>query len=162
MTKLQKEILNLLQEDARFTTKKIAQITNCSVDEIEQNIDFMEKTGIIVGYTAIANTDMFEKDRVQALIEINVTPEKTKGFDSIAEEICEFEEVEGVFLTSGKNDLTIIVNGKSLNDISIFVSEKIAPLKNVISTTTNFVLKKYKIENKHIQQKKDTREVVNP
>ena len=146
MDKLQKDIINLLTDDARYTVKKIAQILNEKEDKIESIIDDMEKSGVIVKYTAIINSEEYTDDNVQALIEVRVTPEPSKGFEAIAEEIASFDEVDSIYLMSGGYDFCVILKGKSLREVAMFVSERLSTLGGVISTATHFILKKYKID----------------
>ena len=146
MDKLQKDIINLLTDDARYTVKKIAQILNEKEDKIESIIDDMEKSGVIVKYTAIINSEEYSDDNVQALIEVRVAPEPSKGFEAIAEEIASFDEVDSIYLMSGGYDFCVILKGKSLREVAMFVSERLSTLGGVISTATHFILKKYKID----------------
>lgn len=146
MDKLQKDIINLLTDDARYTVKKIAQILNEKEDKIESIIDEMEKSGVIVKYTTIINSEEYTDDNVQALIEVRVTPEPSKGFEAIAEEIASFDEVDSIYLMSGGYDFCVILKGKSLRQVAMFVSERLSTLGGVISTATHFILKKYKID----------------
>lgn len=146
MDKLQKDIINLLTDDARYTVKKIAQMLNEKEDKIESIIDDMEKSGVIVKYTAIINSEEYSDDNVQALIEVRVTPEPSKGFEAIAEEIASFDEVDSIYLMSGGYDFCVILKGKSLREVAMFVSERLSTLGGVISTATHFILKKYKID----------------
>lgn len=146
MDKLQKDIINLLTDDARYTVKKIAQILNEKEDKIESIIDEMERSGVIVKYTTIINSEEYTDDNVQALIEVRVTPEPSKGFEAIAEEIASFDEVDSIYLMSGGYDFCVILKGKSLRQVAMFVSERLSTLGGVISTATHFILKKYKID----------------
>lgn len=146
MDKLQKDIINLLTEDARLTTKKIAQILSEKEDKIASVVDEMEKSGVIVKYTTIINSEEYTDDNVQALIEVRVTPEPSKGFEAIAEEIASFDEVDSIYLMSGGYDFCVILKGKSLRQVAMFVSERLSTLGGVISTATHFILKKYKID----------------
>lgn len=146
MDKLQKDIINLLTDDARYTVKKIAQILNEKEDKIESIIDDMEKSGVIVKYTTIINSEEYTDDNVQALIEVRVTPEPSKGFEAIAEEIASFDEVDSIYLMSGGYDFCVILKGKSLRQVAMFVSERLSTLGGVLSTATHFILKKYKID----------------
>lgn len=146
MDKLQKDIINLLTDDARYTVKKIAQILNEKEDKIESIIDDMEKSGVIVKYTTIINSEEYTDDNVQALIEVRVTPEPSKGFEATAEEIASFDEVDSIYLMSGGYDFCVILKGKSLREVAMFVSERLSTLGGVISTATHFILKKYKID----------------
>lgn len=146
MDKLQKDIINLLTDDARYTVKKIAQILNEKEDKIASVVDDMEKSGVIVKYTTIINSEEYSDDNVQALIEVRVTPEPSKGFEAIAEEIASFDEVDSIYLMSGGYDFCVILKGKSLRQVAMFVSERLSTLGGVISTATHFILKKYKID----------------
>ncbi|MGN0796527.1 MAG: Lrp/AsnC family transcriptional regulator [Christensenellales bacterium] len=145
MDKLQKDIINILTEDARLTAKKIAQMLGKTEQEIADAITDMENNGTIVKYTTITNADE-DSEEVQALIEVKVTPERSKGFEAIAEEISSFDEVDSVSLMSGGYDFCVILKGKSLREVAMFVSERLSTLNGVISTATHFILKKYKID----------------
>lgn len=162
MDKMKKDILSLLEQDARFSPKKLAQMTSYPEDEIVKVISQMENDGVIVGYTTVVNTDLIDGDSVQAQIEVKVTPVKSKGFDAIAEEIVKFPEVDSVTLMSGGYDLSVIIKGRNLKEIAQFVSERLSTLDNVISTTTHFILKKYKLDGMIFEKKFDNREMVNP
>lgn len=162
MEKLKQELLELLVEDSRFTSAKLAKMVSRSETEVRNAIAQMEAEGLIVGYTTIVNTDMLGDDRVQALIEVKVTPERNKGFDAVAEEIVKFDEVESVYLMSGGYDFTAVVNGRNLKEVAMFVSERLSTLDNVISTTTHFILKKYKVDGMRVEKNVDNRIAVNP
>ncbi|MDD4839210.1 MAG: Lrp/AsnC family transcriptional regulator [Clostridia bacterium] len=162
MEKLKKDLLALLQEDARFSYEKLAKMTSTTKEQVEDAVAALEADGIIVGYTTVLNSDLLEEEKVQALIEVRVTPQRNKGFDAIAEEVIKFDEVESVYLMSGGYDLTVVVNGKNLKEVAMFVSERLSTLDDVISTTTHFILKKYKLNGKLLEEKIDNRIVVNP
>ncbi|MBR1967836.1 MAG: Lrp/AsnC family transcriptional regulator [Clostridia bacterium] len=147
MNKLKKELLNLLGDNARYTYKQLADITGVSESEAEAAVKELEQDGVIVKYSAIVNTEaMEESDKVQALIEVKVAPQKLKGFDSCAEEIYGFKEVQSLYLMSGGFDLAVFVEGKSITDIAKFVSEKLSFIDGIVGVQTHFILKKYKIE----------------
>lgn len=146
MEKLDREIVALLTEDSRISYKNIAAALKISEKEAETRVRYLEERGVILKYTAIINSDSEEEDKVEALIEVKVTPQRGRGFDIIAEEISSHAEVQNLYLMSGAYDLAVIVRGKSLKEISRFVSEKISTYDSVISTATHFILKKYKIE----------------
>lgn len=146
MKKLYNQILNILKEDARTTTLEISQMTGESVAEIEKAVAEMEKKGIIVKYTTIVNDEKTDKEYVEALIEVKVSPVREKGFDEIAQYIYRFEEVKSVYLMSGAYDLAVFVEGKTLRDTARFVSEKLSGIDKVLSTATHFILKKYKTD----------------
>ena len=146
MKKLYNQILNILKEDARTTTLEISQMTGESVAEIEKAVAEMEKKGIIVKYTTIVNDEKTDKEYVEALIEVKVSPVREKGFDEIAQYIYRFDEVKSVYLMSGAYDLAVFVEGKTLRDTARFVSEKLSGIDKVLSTATHFILKKYKTD----------------
>lgn len=141
---MKNQILELLEKNSRLTAEEIAQALNTPVAEVEQQISEMEAQKIICGYSTLINWDKTDRDYVTALIEVKVTPQRGNGFDKIAERIYRFDEVKAVYLISGNFDLTVIVEGKNIKDVAFFVSDKLSPIDAVISTSTNFVLKKYK------------------
>lgn len=146
MNKTEKEIVALLTEDSRITAAQIAAALSITEDEALSCVRSLEQRGVIVKYTAIVNADSVDEDEVEALIEVKVTPQRGHGFDAIAEEVSAHSEVQSLYLMSGAYDLAVIVKGKSLREISRFVSEKISTYDSVISTATHFILKKYKVE----------------
>lgn len=157
------EILDLLQNDARLSPEDIAAMTKKSVEEVAAVIAQLENDGVILKYTAIVNQEKIpsENDTVRAVIEIQVTPEREHGFDSLAERIYRFPQVKALYLMSGGYDLQVIIEGKTLKEVAFFVSQKLATLNGVKSTKTHFVLKTYK-ENDivYVDSKKDNRESV--
>lgn len=157
------EILELLQNDARLSAEDIAAMTKRSVPEVKEIIAKLESDGIILKYSAVVNQEkVAEKaDLVRAVIEIQVTPEREHGFDLLAKRIYKFPQVKSLYLMSGGYDLQVIIEGKSLMDVALFVSEKLSTLSGVKSTKTNFVLKTYK-ENDlvFVDEKKDNRQGV--
>lgn len=146
MEKLEKDILAMLTEDSRLTPQKLAAALGEDAAEIEKKVRLLEERGAIVKYTAIVNGDLCEEERVEALIEVKVTPQRGLGFDAIAQEIASHDEVKNLYLMSGAYDLAVIVECRSLREVSRFVSEKISTYENVLSTATHFILKKYKVE----------------
>lgn len=157
MLKLESDILGILQEDCRYTAAKIAVMLNKTEKEIADTIASMESRGIIVKYTAIVNDERLSGDIVQALIEVKVSPQKTSGFDAIAEEVYRFDEVKSCYLMSGGYDLAVFIEGKNLREIARFVSERLSTLDEVQSTATHFILKKYKIEGTITDTEDDNR-----
>ena len=145
MKKLHKDILALLTDDCRYTPEKMAVMLGTDRAEVAAAIRELEDEKLIVKYTAILNEEKVDPSRVQALIEVRVTPQKNRGFDAIAEEIYKFDEVESVFLMSGGYDLSVLVTGGTLREVAMFVSERLSALPTVLSTATHFVLKKYKV-----------------
>ena len=146
MTALEKDILNILTEDARMSHKKIAAMLSVDEETVKNTIAEMEKSGLLVKYTAIVNSEKAEDALVEALIEVKVTPKKKEGFDGIAKQIAAFPEVKAVYLMSGAYDLAVFIEDKTLQQVSRFVSERISTFDGVMSTATHFILKKYKIE----------------
>lgn len=144
--KLYTDILEILKSDARYPAAKIATMLNKSESEIKKAVEDMENSGIIVKYTAIVNTEKLETDRVMALIEVKVTPQRNRGFDAIAEDIYCFSEVKDLYLMSGGYDLAVFIEGKNLREVARFVSEKLSVMETVVGTATHFILKKYKTE----------------
>lgn len=156
MEKYEKDILTVLTSDARTPVSKIAVMLGLSENDMAIKIKEMEERGIIVGYTAIVNSDSVNDDVVEALIEVKVTPRSGHGFDAIAEEIALLPEVQNLYLMSGAYDLAVVVKGKSLRSVSRFVSEKISTYDSVLSTATHFILKKYKVEGTVIKTLQDS------
>lgn len=146
MTVLQKDVLAILSEDARISAKKIAAVLSVDEADVKNCIEEMEKSGLLVKYTAIVNSEKAEDSLVEALIEVKVTPKKKEGFDGIAKQIASFPEVKAVYLMSGAYDLAVFLEDKTLQQVSRFVSERISTFDGVLSTATHFILKKYKIE----------------
>ena len=125
--------------------------------EVAAAIKMYEEERVILGYTAIVDWDRTDRESVTALIEVNVTPQRGEGFDRVAQRIYQYDEVESVYLMSGSFDLTVIISGRSLKEVALFVGEKLAPLEDVTGTATHFILKKYK-EKHLIFQKQEVQE----
>ena len=138
MKKLETDILKILEEDCRYTPEKIALMLEKTEKEVAAAIEHMEETGIIVKYTAIVNGERLSDETVQALIEVKVTPQKTNGFDAIAEEIYRFDEVKSCYLMSGGFDLAVFIEGRSLREVARFVTERLSTVVSVISTSFMF------------------------
>ena len=137
-------VLEILADDGRTDPAQIAVMTGRGEDEVKSVIKRLERDRIILKYPAMVNWDRVREDKVQALIEVRVTPQRDEGFDAIAEKIYEFEEVKSVYLMSGAYDLLVIVEGTNIKQLALFVAEKLSTLEHVLSTATHFVLKKYK------------------
>lgn len=137
-------VLEILAEDARTAPEQIAVMTGRGEDEVKSVIARLERDRILLKYPAMVNWDRVREDRVQALIEVRVTPQRDEGFDVIAEKIYRFEEVRSVYLMSGAYDLLVIVEGSNIKQLALFVAEKLSTIEHVLSTATHFVLKKYK------------------
>ncbi len=147
MEQIERDIIEILNADSRTPNDRLAAMLGVSEAEAEAAVRSLEERGVIVKYTAIINRDATDdEDGVEALIEVKVTPQRGAGFDNIAQEIAEHEEVKNLYLMSGAYDLAVIVEGKSLKSISRFVSERISTYDTVLSTATHFILKKYKVE----------------
>lgn len=138
------KVLSILDQDARFTPEQIAEMTGKEISEVIALIEKYEKEGVIRGYKALIDWEKTDRELVTALIEVKVTPQVGMGFDKIAQQICRYREVESVYLMSGGFDLTVIINGRTMKEVAYFVSDKLSPMSTVLSTTTHFVLKKYK------------------
>jgi len=138
------ELLKLLRKNALESPKNLAKMLNTSEEDVKRKIEKYEKTGVIRGYQAIVNEDQLDLDKVRAVIEVKITPEREGGFDRISGRISKFPEVESLFLMSGAYDLLVFVCGRNLKEVASFVSEKLATIEGVISTSTHFTLKTYK------------------
>lgn len=155
------KVLNILEQDARFTTEQIASMTGEGSETVAAKVRQYEKDGIIVGYKTIIDWDKTDKETVTALIEVKVTPQHGMGFDKIAEQIYRHNEVQSVYLMSGGFDLTVIIAGRTMKEVARFVSEKLAPMESVLSTATHFVLRKYKEQGVEFNPKtRDERGVI--
>lgn len=139
-----KDILKVLEDDARTTTKQIATMTGDPVPEVTRLIKQAEKDRVILKYKAVINWDRVEDEQVWALIEVKVAPEPEAGFDAIAGRIALFQQVRSVYLASGTYDLLLVVAGRSEHAVADFVSQKLAHIAGVQGTVTHFVLKRYK------------------
>ncbi len=156
-----KQILQLLEKDARLTTEQMAVMLNCSEDEIKAEMDRLESEGIILGYKALVDWDKTDREYVSAVIELKVAPQRDRGFDRIAEKIYNYPEVQSVHLMSGGYDLMLIIEGKTMKEVAYFVAYKLAPMEDIVSTATHFVLKKYKDKGViYKQPEKDERESI--
>lgn len=149
------KILKLLRENARIEFSEIALRCGISVDEVKSAVTELENSGIIRGYTVVADDSASGKAApVKALIEVKVTPRRDGGFDQVAQRIAKFPEVTDLILLSGSYDLLLTIQGESLQEVANFVAEKLATIDGVISTSTGFMLRKYK-ESGHIMQGKE-------
>jgi DNA-binding Lrp family transcriptional regulator len=159
MTVLERDILSILMEDARLSHKKIAAMLSVTEEEVTATVADMEKRGVLVKYSAIINSEKTDDMLVEALIEVKVSPKKKEGFDGIAKQISSFPEVKAVYLMSGAYDLAVFIEGKTLQEVSRFVSERISTFDGVLSTATHFILKKYKIEGVMTEREDEDRRV---
>ncbi len=157
------EILNLLRDNARLSIEDISAMTKKTPDEVKEIIRNLENDGVIMKYAAIINPekDAGTKEKVKAEIEIQVTPERERGFDGLADRVYRFPQVKSLYLMSGGYDLKVIIEGDSLQDVAQFVARKLSTLEGVRSTKTHFFLKTYK-ENDivYVEERSDSREGV--
>lgn len=163
MTDLQIQILDILRKDCRTSLENMATMLNTSIDDVATNIQSMEEDKIILRYLPIINWDKTDKSYVEAMIEVKVTPQKERGFDALARRIYQFDEVKSLFLMSGQYDLLVLVEAHDLKSLALFVSEKLSTFESVISTSTSFVLKRYKSDGVIFDENdSDRRLVVSP
>lgn len=146
MEKIKNQLINLLTENARYSYSQLAAMVGADESTVIRAVKELEKDGVIVKYAAILNAEALTEKKVNALIEVKVAPQQLKGFDSCAEEIYNFKEVQSLYLMSGGFDLAVFVEGKDISDIARFVSEKLSVIDGIISVQTHFILKRYKIE----------------
>ena len=144
---MKKEILKILEKDSRLTDAQIAAMLGLTEEEVAQTIRECEKDGTILGRLTLIDWDKTGEEFVTALIEVKVTPQRGDGFDRIAERIYQYEEVESLYLMSGAYDLTVIISGRTLKEVSTFVSSRLSTIDGVVGTATHFILKKYKDKN---------------
>ena len=142
------KLLELLEQDCTLTTDQLALAAGLSEEEVKAAIQKYEDERIVLGYQAIIDWDRVRKETVTALIEVNVVPQSADGFDRIAERIYQYDEVESMYLMSGAFDLTVIISGRTLREVALFVSERLSTIQGVTGTATHFILKKYK--EKHL------------
>ena len=141
---MREKILAIIEKTSRIDLKDLAALLGESEAAVANEIADMEKENIICGYHTMINWDNTGNEKVIALIEVKVTPQRGMGFDKIAERIYQYSEVNSVYLMSGAFDFTVIIEGKTMREVAQFVSEKLSPMDSVLSTATHFVLKKYK------------------
>ena len=163
MTNLEMALLDLLQEDCRLPLEKLSVMTGASLEEVAEAIDSMEKRHVILRYSPMINWDLTDRERVEAMIEVRVTPQRDMGFDAVARRIYCFDEVKSVYLMSGSYDLLVLVEAPTLKQLALFVSQKLSTLEMVTGTATSFVLKRYKEEGVIFEDDQtDRRLVVSP
>ncbi|MDD4526720.1 MAG: Lrp/AsnC family transcriptional regulator [Candidatus Margulisbacteria bacterium] len=142
---IKEKLTQILKENSRLANADIAKMIGISEKEVDSLIKELEADKIILKYTAVINDELLDNGQsVTAFIEVKVTPERDKGFDSLGERLQKFSEVKSVYLMSGAYDILVVVEGKSLKDIASFVSKKLSPIGRILSTATHFQLKKYK------------------
>lgn len=139
-----KKLLKLLEKDAHLSTRELALMCEKEEGDIKKMIDDYENEGIILGYTTVIDWDKTDSEHVNALIELKVIPQRDKGYDAIAEKIYNYPEVDSLYLMSGGYDLAVMLHGKTMREVAVFVAQKLATLDAVTATATHFVLRKYK------------------
>lgn len=138
------ELLEMIEKDARLTNEQIAVMLDKETGDIKNIIEEYIENGIILGYKALIDWDKTSREYVNAVIELKVTPQPDRGFDKTAERIYNYPEVQSLYLMSGSYDLLVMLEGKTMREVALFVAQKLAPIDGVISTATHFVLRKYK------------------
>lgn len=157
------ELLSIIEKNSRIDIKELAVILGMREQDVLEELAKLEKDGIICGYHTLINWEKTSVEKITALIEVRVTPQRGQGFDKIAERIYNYPEVKSVYLISGGYDLLVTLEEKSLKEISTFVSDKLSTLDSVLSTATHFILKKYKDHGTILEkQHEDKREKVTP
>ena len=163
MTQLENALLELMQEDCRLSLEKLAVMTGASCEEVAETIDRLEQEHVILRYAPTINWDKTDRERVEAMIEVRVLPQRDMGFDAVAKRIYGFDEVKSVYLMSGSYDLLVLVEARTLKQLALFVSEKLSTLETVTGTATSFVLKRYKEDGVVFEETKtDNRLVISP
>lgn len=160
---MREQILTFLEKNSKIDLGELAILLGSSEEVIANEVAQMEKEQVICGYHTLIDWEKTSQEKVTALIEVRVTPQRGQGFDSIAERIYNYPEVQSVYLISGAYDLLVILQGKSLREVSAFVSDKLSTLDTVLSTATHFILKKYKDYGTILGKKtKDERMLMTP
>lgn len=160
---MRQELLAIIEKNSRIDVKELAILLGVEEIDVVNELAALEAEGIICGYHTLINWENTSIEKVTALIEVRVTPQRGQGFDSIAERIYKYPEVRSVYLISGGYDLMVILEGKTLREVSNFVSDKLSTLDAVLSTATHFILKKYKDHGTVLaQNKSDEREMITP
>ena len=160
---MREKILAIMEKNSRIDIKDLAVLLGESEVAVANEIADMEKEHIICGYHTLIDWDKTSSEKVTALIEVKVTPQRGLGFDKIAERIYNYPEVDCVYLISGGFDFMVMIEGKTMRDVAQFVSDKLSPLDSVLSTATHFILKKYKDHGSIMaHEKKDERMLVTP
>lgn len=160
---MKEKILKAINKNSKLLAEDLGKMLGISEEEVKAIIKELEDEKVICGYPTLINWEKVEnEEKVSAIIEVKVAPQRGQGFDRIAERIYKFDEVSDVYLVSGSHDLTVILEGKSMREVANFVAEKLSPLDAVLSISTNFILKKYKEHGLPLvgETKKDERMLV--
>ena len=144
MEGMREKILTFIEKNSRIDLKELAIVLGVDEVTVANELEAMEAENIICGYHTLIDWDKTGIEKVTALIEVRVTPQRGMGFDKVAERIYNYPEVNSVYLISGSFDFMVTIEGRTLREVSQFVSDKLSPLESVLSTKTNFILKKYK------------------
>lgn len=155
-----RELLEILEKNSRISVSELSSMLQKSEYEIEKEIERLENEKIILSYGTLIDWEKFGDDTVTAIIEINLTPQREVGFDAIAERIYRYDEVKTVYLMSGNFDLLVIIEGKSLKDISNFVSKRLSTIEGVTQTRSHFLLKAYKKDGVILDNEEEDRRLV--
>ncbi len=160
---METKLLKAIDKNSKLSVKELAEMLGESEEKVKSELERLEAERVICGYPTLINWDRVGEERVTALIEVKVTPQRGMGFDRIAERIYKFDEVEALYLMSGGFDLSVTIVGKTLKEVAEFVSSKLAPMEAVVSTSTSFVLKKYKQHGMTlVGENKDERMLITP
>ena len=138
------KLLKLLSKNAHYTTEELAVMADMPAEEVQSEIEQMEKNGLIRGYKAVVDWERMDSAYVSAIIELKVTPKAGLGFEEVALRVMKYPEVESVYLMSGVYDLNVVVKGKTFQDVAKFVAKELSTIESVTSTATHFVLRRYK------------------
>ncbi|MBQ7848011.1 MAG: Lrp/AsnC family transcriptional regulator [Clostridia bacterium] len=138
------KLLNLLDRNARYTNEELAVMTGLTTEEVERELREMEDARLICGYKAVVDWEKVDNTLVSAIIELKVTPKAGHGFEEVAKRVMQFPQVESVYLMSGGYDLSVVVKGKSFQEVALFVAKELSTIDSVLSTATHFVLRRYK------------------
>ena len=160
---MREKILAVIEKNSRIDVKDLAVLLGESEVAVANEIAAMEKEHIICGYHTLIDWDKTDDEKVTALIEVKVTPQRGMGFDKVAERIYQYNEVEAVYLMSGGYDFTVIIEGRTMRQVAQFVSDKLSPMEAVLSTATHFILKKYKDHGTVLaEEEQDERMLITP
>ena len=160
---MREELLTVIEKNSRIDLKELAVILGVQEVDVVNELAALEAEGVICGYHTLIDWEKTSNEKVSALIEVRVTPQRGQGFDNVAERIYRYPEVRSVYLMSGGYDLMVILEGKTLREVSSFVSDKLSTLDTVLSTATHFILKKYKDHGTVISRiKEDERDMITP
>ncbi len=141
---MKNDLLKLLARNARYTTEELAVMLGTTEAAVEKEMETLEKEGILCGYKAVIDWEQLDGAYVSAIVELNVVPKAGLGFEEVAAKVSAYHEVESVYLMSGVYDLNVVVKGKTLQDVARFVARELSTIDSVTSTTTHFVMRRYK------------------